>query len=30
MKEKCCRNCFYFGEEEIDWYSDGRTKIKYV
>jgi hypothetical protein len=28
MKEKCCRNCFYF-EEEIDWYSDGRTKIKY-
>lgn len=29
MREKCCKNCFYFGQEEVDWYSDGRTKIKY-
>ncbi len=30
MKEKCCKNCLYFREEEVtNWYSDGRLKINY-
>ena len=31
MKEKCCKNCLYFREEEIsNWYSsEGRSKTVY-
>jgi hypothetical protein len=30
MREKCCKNCLYFREEEIsNWYSNGRSKTKY-
>ena len=30
MREKCCKNCLYFREEEIsNWYSNGRSKTVY-
>lgn len=30
MREKCCKNCLYFREEEVtNWYRDGRSKIRF-
>ena len=30
MREKCCKNCLYFREEEIpNYYYSGASKIKY-